>query len=165
MENQKSFRLVFLFALSFFLYTLFIIAPCIWPFLMNNTTCYKYLGCNAGFFGYDAIQHLLFGPFLLFAIIWFCKKFPKYSILQKERWKNIVILIAIITFVALLWELCEFVHDSYNVTILHERLFNYRLHINSLDQPSNQDTMGDMFFNIFGAVIGIFAYFKYLYFS
>lgn len=162
MENKKPFRFIFLFTFSFFIYALLIIAPYIWPVLMDNVTCFKYLGCNSGFFGYDAIQHLLFGSTLLFAIIWFCKKFPKYSIFEKERWKNIIILISLITLVALLWELLEFFHDSYNVTILHEHLLNYRLHINTLDQPSNQDTMRDMFFNVFGAIIGIFAYFKYL---
>ena len=123
---------------------------------MDNATCYKYLGCNAGFFGYDAIQHLFFGAFLLLLVVWLCKKFPAHSILQEKHWKSGLMLVAFVALFAFLWELGECAHDAYNVSILHEHLLNYRLHINALDQPSNQDTMGDMFFDVLGAFIAFF---------
>jgi len=122
----------------------------------SNLVCYKYLGCTNGFFGYDAIEHFFFGLALVLVIIWFCKKFSLYSILNDKRWKTVFILIASAAFISLMWELFECAHDAFRISILHETLFNFRLHINSLDQPTNIDTMGDFAFSLLGSIIALF---------
>ncbi len=126
---------------------------------MNNSTCFTLLGCNAGFFGYDAIEHFLCGAAVFLAILWLCKKFPEHSILPNERyWKIALTLVAYVALLAVLWEILECAHDYFNLSILHEHLFNYRLHINALDQPSNLDTMGDISFTLIGALVSLGIY-------
>jgi len=128
----------------------------------SNLVCYKYLGCTDGFFGYDAIEHLFFGLALVLVIIWFCKKFPLYSILNDKRWKTVFILIASAALISLIWEFFECAHDAFRISILHETLFNFRLHINSLDQPTNIDTMGDFAFSLLGSILAVFFGWKSL---
>jgi len=119
----------------------------------SNPSCYKYLGCTEGFFGYDALEHLISGIALTLTLIWFFKTFPKYSILSNVRWKNILIILSLIALFSVMWELAECVHDVFRLAVLHQPLLNFKLHINLLDQPNNLDTMGDMFFEILGSVI------------
>lgn len=121
-----------------------------------NELCYKYLGCTSGFFGYDAIEHFLFGLAAIWIIVWVCGKFPKYSILHAERWKTVLILIALAALISVAWELFEFAHDIFRLDILREHLLNWRLHINLLDQPTNTDTMGDLTFSLFGSILASF---------
>ncbi|MHB8661036.1 MAG: hypothetical protein ACYC75_03870 [Minisyncoccota bacterium] len=120
-----------------------------------NSACYPYLGCDAGFFGYDALEHFLFGFAAVWIIIWLCKKFPRYSILNAERWKSGLILVACIALIAVLWEIGECFRDAYLLDIVHEHLINLRLHINYLAQPSNFDTMGDLTFTLLGSLIAL----------
>jgi len=128
--------------------------------LAANPSCLKYFGCTAGFFGFDAVEHFLFGVAGTFVLIFIFQKFPKYSILSDKRWKNILIIIALIALISVLWELLEFAHDIIRIDILHQALVNWRLNINLLDQPSNFDTMGDLTFGLLGSVITlIFAKF------
>jgi hypothetical protein len=122
----------------------------------SNPSCYKYLGCTTGFFGYDAIEHFLFGIAAVGILVWFFMKFPKYSLLHTERWKNILTVVALIILVSVIWEFIECAHDYFRIEVLHQLLINFRLHINSLDQPTNLDTMGDLFFSLFGSLTGLF---------
>ncbi len=124
--------------------------------LAANPSCYPYLGCTSGFFGYDAIEHLLFGIAGTFVLVWLFKKFPHYSLLNTIRWKNILMFIALIVLISVLWEFLECAHDVFRISILHQPLTNVKLHLNLLDQPSNLDTMGDLFFGLFGSVIAFF---------
>ena len=119
--------------------------------LALNSACYKYLGCTSGFAGYDAVEHFSFGIALLFSIIWLCRKYPKYSILTDTRWKNVLTLISI------LWEFGECAHDYFRLDILGEHLRDIKLHTNYLDQPTNLDTMGDIFFSMLGFIISMFS--------
>ena len=121
-----------------------------------NSQCYKYLGCNLGFFGYDAIEHFLFGVAIVWVLVWFFQKYPKFSLFDNKRWKNIFIIITLIALISVVWALLKFTHDAIRINILHQTLVNWKLHINFLDQPSNANTMGDFFFNLFGAVISLF---------
>jgi hypothetical protein len=124
--------------------------------LAANSDCYPYIGCTSGFFGYDAIEHFLFGLTVIWIIVWACGKFPKYSILHKERWKKRFVLIASIALIAVFWEFLECAHDAFRLDILGEHLYNFRFHINLLDQPSNLDTMGDLAFTLLGAFVALF---------
>jgi hypothetical protein len=117
----------------------------------SKLACPPYLGCTSGFFGYDAIEHFLFGITLVYSLIWIFKKFPKFSLLYSDFWKNVIIFITITALISVLWELLECAHDAFRVDILHERLRDIRLHINLLDQPTNIDTMGDLAFSLLGS--------------
>jgi hypothetical protein len=119
----------------------------------TNNICYKYLGCNDGFFGYDAMEHLLFGFALLTFMLWLAGRFPSFSLIARTRIKTIVTLIAYVALAAVVWEMFECGWDQYRVVILHETLFSFKLHIDALSQSSNLDTMGDISFSLFGALV------------
>ncbi|PJA94643.1 hypothetical protein CO131_00390 [Candidatus Kaiserbacteria bacterium CG_4_9_14_3_um_filter_50_16] len=121
-----------------------------------NSACYSYLGCDSGFFGYDAIEHFLFGFAAVLAIVWVCRKFPQYSILSTSYWETGLVLVASITLIAVLWEIGECFRDAYLLDIAHETLLDFARHINYLAQPSNIDTMGDLAFNLFGSLLAVF---------
>lgn len=120
-----------------------------------NSTCYPYLGCDAGFFGYDALEHFLFGFAAVWVIVWLCRKFPRRSILTAEHWKSGLILVASAMLIAVFWEMGEFLRDAYLLDIARERLFDLQLHINYLAQPSNFDTMGDLTLNLLGSLLAL----------
>ena len=149
-------------ALKFLLLSTFIIWFCVTffgeflYFWAGNSTCSKYLGCVAGFAGYDAFEHLFFGILATFSIVWLCRHFPKYSILDSNKWKNFLVIIATIALVSVLWEITECAHDALRVDVLHEALRNFSLHVNYLDQPTNLDTMGDLTFSLIGSIVGFF---------
>lgn len=122
----------------------------------SNKECYVYLGCTNGFFGYDAIEHFLFGIVGILTLVWIFKRFTRFSFEQNRRWKNALILLSLTLSIALLWEFIEFVYDIVHVEILHVPLFNFKLHINLLAQPSNFDTIGDFAFCTLGAISTLF---------
>ncbi|HUC88693.1 MAG TPA: hypothetical protein VMR49_01545 [Candidatus Paceibacterota bacterium] len=124
----------------------------------KNSMCSKYLGCGEGFFGYDAFQHLFAGIAIALAIVYLCRRFPKYSILRSRLWENILIIIALVALIAVVWEFAECAHDFFRVSALHEQLVSYRLHFqfNYLDQPTNLDTMGDLAFSLCGSIAALF---------
>jgi hypothetical protein len=119
----------------------------------TNNICYQYLGCNDGFFGYDAVEHLLFGFALVFVFLWLGGVIPRVSLVAGNRMKTIVTLVAYVALVAVLWEMYECGWDQYRVVVLHETLFSFKLHIDALAQSSNLDTMGDISFSLLGALI------------
>ena len=121
-----------------------------------NQTCLKYLGCSVGFFGYDAIEHFLFGISAAFILVWFFQKFPKYSLLNTKHWKNVLTIVVLIVFISVIWEFIEFIHDIFRSDFLNQILLNQKLHINLLDQPNNTDTMGDLFFSLCGSLLSLF---------
>lgn len=120
-----------------------------------NSGCYPYLGCDSGFFGYDALEHFLFGFAAAWSIVWLCQKFPRHSILHIEFWKSALMVIALVTLIEIIWEIGECFRDAYLLDIVHQQLFNFRLHINYLAQPSNFDTMGDITFNLLGSLLAL----------
>jgi len=120
-----------------------------------NSACYPYLGCDSGFFGYDALEHFLFGFAMVWMIVWLCQKFPTYSILNETYWKSALVLAALAVSIEVVWEIGECFRDAYLLDIAHEQLLNLRLHINYLAQPSNFDTMGDMAFNMLGSLLAL----------
>jgi len=123
------------------------------PILMANNKCYQFLGCNSGFFGYDALVHFVSGIMDATLIVWLMKKFPPINLFHNNFWKNLLVVITMVVFIAFCWELCELSHDQFRMKVLHENLISE----NRLDQPSNDDTMGDITFSILGAAITVFV--------
>jgi hypothetical protein len=119
------------------------------PTLMTNDKCYSFLGCNVGFFGYDALVHFVNGIMEATFIVWLMARFPSFSLFHNRFWKNLLIVVIMVVFVAFLWEFSEFFHDQFRMKVLHENLTIP----NTLDQPTNNDTMGDITFSILGAAI------------
>lgn len=120
-----------------------------------NSACYPYLGCDSGFFGYDALEHFLFGFAAVWTIVWVCQRFSQYSILNASYWKTGLILVASTVLIAVIWEIGECFRDAYLLDIAHETLLNFARHINYLAQPSNIDTMGDLTFNLLGSLLAL----------
>ena len=118
--------------------------------LMNNTRCFKYLGCNAGFFGFDALVHFLGGILYVTLILWLIDKYPKLNILHNNFWKNAIILLAIVVLMGVFWEIIEFSTGHFRTFVLHQNLT-----IKNMPQPSNSDTMGDLIFGLFGGVAAV----------
>lgn len=116
-----------------------------------NSACYSILGCDEGFFGYDALEHFLFGAFAVASLYWLSKRFPAYSILRGTRTETGLILVSLTSLVAVVWEIAECFRDAYLLDIAHQRLFDLHLHINYLAQPSNFDTMGDLSLTLLSA--------------
>ena len=123
-----------------------------------NHSCLKYIGCSVGFFGYDAIEHFLFGVTATLSLVLLFEISPKYSILDlnSKYWKNILIIIISVMFISVLWEFLECAHDVFRSNLLNQILINRKLNINLLDQPNNLDTMGDLFFSLIGSIIPFF---------
>ena len=117
------------------------------PSLMTNDKCFSWLGCNIGFFGYDALIHFISGTMDVALIIWLMTKFPSFSLFHNRFWKNLLTVVALVALIAVLWEILEFSHDYFRMNILHENLTTP----NTLDQPSNTDTMGDMTLSLLSA--------------
>lgn len=120
---------------------------------MDNSLCFKYLGCNAGFFGYDALVHFFGGMMETIFILWLAKKSPKFNFFLSQRLrKNFIILFALIALLSVGWEFMEFGYDRARMDVFHEDLLHPT---NRLRQASNSDTMGDLFFGLFGAAVMI----------
>lgn len=122
----------------------------------DGLACYPYVGCSDGFFGYDALEHFLFGISIVWVLIWIFQRFPKLSLIESVPWKNIVIMLALVALISLMWEFSECIHDYFRLNILHQTLVDVNLHINKMDQPTNIDTMGDFFFAMLGSIISLF---------
>lgn len=119
---------------------------------MDNSYCFTYLNCNAGFFGYDAFVHFLGGIIEVIFIFWLAEKFSQFNFFQKSFWKNFTILMALVALLSVGWELGEFSYDTVRMNIFHEDLVHPT---DRLRQVNNDDTMGDFFFGLFGAILMI----------
>ena len=119
--------------------------------MMRNSQCFKYFGCNAGFFGFDALVHFLAGILFIMFVLWLFHAYPKLNLLHSNFWKTTVTLLAIVALLGVTWEFMEFSADHIRIDILHENL----IHPNRLAQPSNGDTMGDLTFALLGAALSI----------
>ncbi len=116
---------------------------------MQNAMCYRWLGCNAGFFGYDALVHFVGGITIAIGVLWLSKKSKKLDFFHIDEifWKRMLIILAVAALIGVVWEALEFSYDLFRVLVLHINL----LYPNQLAQPSNADTMGDLVFGLTGA--------------
>jgi hypothetical protein len=126
--------------------------------LGGNYECLPVFGCTTGFFGFDAFEHFLSGFVFVLILALVFKRYPNISPLSglDKKWKQALVLICVVALIAVVWEFIECAHDVFRLVVLHEPLYNVRLHIDLLDQPSNLDTMGDLAFNVLGSVIAAF---------
>ena len=87
------------------------------PSLMTNDKCFSWLGCNIGFFGYDALIHFISGTMDVALIIWLMTKFPSFSLFHNRFWKNLLTVVALVALIAVLWEILEFSHDYFRIAL------------------------------------------------
>ena len=132
-----------------FLFAVFVVGD--WFGWIGNSQCFQYLGCNIGFFGYDALTHFLGGTVEVSLILWLMIRFPRVNIFHENFWKNFVILLALVALIGVGWEILEFSYDHIRIFLLHDNLLNP----NRLFQPSNRDTIGDLTFGLLGALVMI----------
>jgi hypothetical protein len=111
---------------------------------MSDATCFHYLGCNAGFFGYDALTHFVCGIVIALGL--------------KDKTKNLLELLAYAALIGVCWEILEFGYDHFRMVVLHMNLTNP----NTLSQPSNVDTMGDLIFGLLGTFFGSMHLSRYI---
>lgn len=123
---------------------------------LNNSYCPIYVGCNIGFFGLDAVQHFLSGIIEVSVIIYLAVQYRYFNILIGSFKQNILIILSITALIGASWEIIEYFYDIFRTTILNINL----LEPNNLAQPNNYDTMGDISFNLFGAIIMSVIYTK-----
>ena len=119
--------------------------------LMKDGLCFSYVGCNSGFFGYDAFVHFCAGVAGTLFFVWLCRTYPSIDILPATRRGRLLVIFASVMLCGFFWELLEFSGDLISVHILHLSV----LHPNNLSQPTNADTMGDMSFNGLGSLVAL----------
>ncbi len=117
---------------------------------MKNSTCLPYMGCDAGFFGYDALTHFVCGIVVAVGLAWLAGRHPRAKIFGPSRLKNFLTILAVAALVGMLWEVFEFGFDHFRSIVLHMNLY----HPNQAAQPSNSDTVGDMLFGLLGSIFG-----------
>lgn len=131
------------------LFILFSIIGNYGPDLMANGLCFAHLGCNSGFFGFDAVVHFVSGIAETAIMLWFMRRIPSISVLHSTFWKDLILILSLALMVGFIWELLEFVPDQYRVLVLHANLTSP----DRLYQASNNDTMGDLLAAMLGALV------------
>jgi hypothetical protein len=109
----------------------------IYPGFINNAYCYPLLGCNAGFFGYDAAVHWVSGTVIGLGLLW---------LNRRSAWKFALASLA----VALGWEFLEWSYDTIRRVAFHMDLLHPA---NILTQPTPIDTLGDMAMGLLGTAV------------
>ncbi len=122
---------------------------------MRNSECFRYLGCNVGFFGYDALVHFVGGITIALGFFWLGGRHSKNSFFHDGGfWKNLITILAITALIGITWEMLEYSFDMFRTVVLHIDLFHP---INQAAQASNSDTMGDLTFGLLGALVSAFV--------
>lgn len=120
----------------------------VYPFWMDSSLCFKYIGCNAGFFGYDALLHCISGGAGVLFFLWLNERKPGLQLLPKRQSVRIFLLLSAIALLSVCWEISEYSWDLFRtLSGFHVDL----LHFYQPGQPSNADTMGDLTANLAGA--------------
>lgn len=123
--------------------------------LMRNSLCFAYLGCNMGFFGYDALVHFTSGLAIGSGMVWLFRRSSKgkagsaFFTSQDQFWKTLLFILGVAAFIGVFWETLEYIYDYVRIVFLHMNI----LHPNQASQASNSDTMGDLVFGLFGALV------------
>jgi hypothetical protein len=117
---------------------------------INNAECYRALGCNSGFFGFDAVAHTFGGILWTIAVIWIMQQRPKLRLFPAHLWKSMLVLLSLIALLHIAWEIYEFALDYIDFQILQNPY-----DIKHLAQPGVADTVGDMAFSLLGSMLGM----------
>ena len=80
------------------------------------------------------------------------RHYARFNVMHKEFWKTVVVLVAMVAFLAVAWEAWEFSVDHFKMDVLHMNLISP---VNVLLQPTNSDTMGDIVCTILGSMAGL----------
>ncbi|MBX4209197.1 hypothetical protein KW799_00655 [Candidatus Parcubacteria bacterium] len=120
---------------------------------MRNAACLPHLGCNTGFFGYDALTHFVGGVALAIGLAWIIRRYPRLHIFHREFLKNVFVILAVAALIGVLWELLEYGFDYVRIVFFHMNLASP----NQMAQAGNSDTMGDLFFGLLGSFIAAAA--------
>ncbi len=151
-DSQQHSRHTGALLVSLFCFVFVIVGGAFWG--GNATTCFQFIGCNAGFFGYDAIEHLFSGILEAVFIVWLGRRYSKFDFYhKKDFFKNVVVIFSIVVLIGFGWEVLEFGHDH-----MLNRAFTFNaigLLRPSMAQPSNSDTMGDLTFDLLGGLLGV----------
>src|SRR3989344_5543323 len=92
-KKSKISNLLAIFIFAFFISWLTLGLGIGW---ISKFACFKYLGCNIGFFGYDFSVHFIFGLVAGIFVIWISEKFNKLSLLDGTRFKKWLVIIAFV---------------------------------------------------------------------
>src|SRR3989344_309274 len=117
---------------------------------IQNSRCFTLFGCNEGFFGYDAFNHVVGGIVWTILVVWLISRYPRVNILHNNFWKSFFVLVSTIALVQVFWELYEYLLD-----VLDTHLTRRPLHPDELAQPGAADTTGDLVFGFIGSVLGV----------
>ena len=129
----------------------------VYPDWIANPLCFRYLGCNAGFLGYDALIHFCSGIAETLTLFWAAANFSKFDMFRSASLaQSVVYMLGIIGLISIGWELIEFSYDGIRMVFFHINL----LVPNTLSQPSNADTVGDLVCGLVGALFTLVAVIK-----
>jgi hypothetical protein len=130
---------------TIFVINIFLVATLVFE-LMPNSLCLNYLGCNGGFFGFDAYRHLYSGMVVGFIILWFFLIHRKSTFFPLSISKQILFMIIAASIFCILWEAGEYIQDRIRIAF-----FDPTAVVNNrLSQPSVADTIGDSIFSLLG---------------
>lgn len=116
------------------------------PLLIDNVICFKYLGCNANFFGYDAIVHVLAGVVEVLFLLWLTR-YPAWDFRHVAFLRTLMSLVGMVILASFAWELIEYCADLFRANILGENI----VMPNTKAQATAADTMGDITVSTMGA--------------
>lgn len=101
---------------------------------------------------FDSFHHFLGGAWVASLAAYYLVKFNLVKVFDfKSYFFVLIFLVGTATLMGVFWEIFEFGADQYSL---------HRFGISANMQPSLSDTMGDLFFDCFGALVFAFAYLK-----
>ena len=119
----------------------------IYPNWMANPLCFRIIGCNAGFFGYDSLVHGVSGIAETLTIFWAAERFPRFNVFHSSSLSlSALMVLGIVSLASVSWELIEFFWDTVLVVVPYINLI-------VLNQPSAADTIGDTSLGLFGSIV------------
>ncbi|MFA6253824.1 MAG: hypothetical protein WC640_01005 [Candidatus Paceibacterota bacterium] len=149
--SQRRSRLGIVFAVLLPVYIFLMLSGDIWSHFMSNDLCYRYLGCNSDFFGYDGLVHFLSGVIIALAVVLTERRYLERTININKQWLRALMIMGIAALIGIVWEILEFSYDHFKMDFLHFNL----IHPNILAQPNNTDTVGDLTLGLLGALATI----------
>jgi hypothetical protein len=114
----------------------------VWPGLIDNMHCFRFIGCNTGFAGYDGLVHFMSGICIGLGLIWLKRRGARHM----AAWG---------LGIALAWEAMEWAYDWGRAAILGMDLL---APYNIMTQPSGIDTLGDVILGCLGTALAYGAY-------
>ncbi len=122
----------------------------IYPDWIANSLCFRVIGCNAGFFGYDALLHCVSGIAETLTLFWMAERYSRFNVFHSSSIvRSAIMILGIVALLSITWEFIEFSYDSVRMAVFHMNL----LSPNTLSQPTNADTIGDIALGLLGSAL------------